>query len=428
MPQDNYALAEPFDSGVVKLIEELRAYAHEHPAATSATLALEGILDRLIDQALRSGTAADGDLPAISSLEQLATIFPDSPKPWLYLSKLSVDRGDHQRGLQCAESGLQVEPSHPGLTFNRALCLLHMDNSQAAIDEFRRYIELEPGNPWAYNNIGDAYRRMKVYDLAENYLQLAIEHDRKFAPAHRNLALLYLDQRAWRQCIYHAQAAARLGPFDNELHLTLGDAHMGLGDPRNALSHLIWATLVDKGFVEAYETMSAAYADLRMFELSRAAAREALRLNPQSWMAQANIGYSYSKEGLFNEAVEPLLEALERGPDEEGEYKILWQLGWAYLWLGENGKALEYTELAVQRKEYPDLILLFNRGLVLAAQGNWETSDHAYAAAETRARAMDKPSVILEAIADAKELISKKGLKVKSGSRLAWLLEGMLES
>jgi len=47
--------------------------------------------------------------------------------------------------------------------------------------------------------------------------------------------------------------------------------------------------------------MSCAYADLGMHELAAAAAKEALRVNPNSWMALANIGYTESMRGKYVE-------------------------------------------------------------------------------------------------------------------------------
>ena len=76
---------------------------------------------------------------------------------------------------------------------NQGLALLAAGQNDTAIEAFKHYLELEPDNPWAYNNIGDAYRTIGLYDQAENYLKLAIHKDHRFGPAHYNLAMLYMD-------------------------------------------------------------------------------------------------------------------------------------------------------------------------------------------------------------------------------------------
>ena len=396
---------------VEKAVKEIHDYAKKHPGTVAASTALDGILDHLIQEILRSKTDEGENKMTIRLLEELTTIFPKSPLPWLHLSKVCIDMDKDQEALGFAEAGLKVDPSCPDLIFNRALCLQNTGRLREAIAEFRRYIKSNPDNPWAYNNIGDAYRSLRRYDQAERYLNMAIRYDNKFVPAYRNLALLYMDQKDWANCVRCAKIAEELGPPDKEIQLALGDAYMGLRDPEAALRHLVEATLINKYFVEAYETMSVAYADLRRYEFSIVAAKEALKWRPDNWMALANIAYSYSKQGRFADAIEFQLKALKHAPDQEKRYKLCWNLGWNYFLTDEYDKALEFTDAAIRIKEFPDISLYFNRGLILFAQGKLHKAEAVYSKAGNRARKLGNSQAILEGVRDFKDFISKKGIK-----------------
>jgi tetratricopeptide (TPR) repeat protein len=211
------------------------------------------------------------------------------------------------------------------------------------------------------------------------------------------------------------------------VQLALGDGYMGLGEPKSALQHLVKATLVDKDFAEAYETMSCTYADLGMYELAIAAGQEALRLNPNSWMAPANMGYAEEKRGRFAEAIKYQHESLRRNPDPEGTYKLCWGLGWNYLQTDQYSKALKFTERAIRLKEPPDAILSFNKGLILFAQGKAAEAYKVYHQAIGKACNSDNYRAILEGIKDLSDFVAKRGIQVDQESPFLELLRGQFD-
>jgi tetratricopeptide (TPR) repeat protein len=131
-------------------------------------------------------------------------------------------------------------------------------------------------------------------------------------------------------------------------------------------------------------------------------------------------------EGLnaVDDAVHFLLEALQRNPDEDGQYTLCWEVGWTYLQNGAYAPALEYTDRAIHMKEFADLELSFNEGMILLAQGNLQEAEAVYDRAFARARALDNYGAIQEAVREANDFISQRGLQLDRGSRLFKLLQG----
>jgi len=419
------APAPHIDPPVIQAVHNLRGYLQGHPDAHTTKVALDGIVHRLIGDILASWKAGTSDLTfAVAHLEEVAALVPDNPDPLIELSKLCVDHGDHQAALRHADAGLELNPDSPELLMNQGLALLAAGQNDAAIGSFKHYLELDPDNPWAYNNLGDAYRTIGLYDQAENYLKLAIHKDHRFGPAHYNLAMLYMDQADWPRCLHAARTAVRFEPNNPNVHLALADAYMGLEEPQSALNHAVIATLLDRRFVEAYETLASAYLALDMYELSVAAARETLKLKPDSWRALGTIGRCRAEQGDHAEGIRYLLEALQQDPDVDGPYTLSWELGWTYYQTGEYDLALEYIDRAIQVKEFPDLGLSFARGLILLAQGKVQEAEEVYDRTLARARALDDFGAIRDALREANDFISAKGLQLDPDSRLFKLLHG----
>jgi tetratricopeptide (TPR) repeat protein len=233
-----------------------------------------------------------------------------------------------------------------------------------------------------------------------------------------------MDMKDWARCAHYAQIAEKHNPSDKEIQFALGSAYMGLGEYQLALNHYVIATLIDRDFFEAYESMSCAYADLGMYELSVAAAYEALILHPKSWRALANIGYCYTKQERFGEAIRYEEEALKLAPDDEKRYNLCWDLGWNYFKIDRYLEALEYTEQAIKLKESPSISLFFNKGLILLAQGKEAEADVICNDAIEKACSLENPKVILEAKKDIDDFIAKKGIEIDEESYWFKLLKG----
>jgi len=411
----------PIAPAVLQVIAELREQLAAHPDSPGARLALDGILVHFIQDA-RADEEQEGSL-TIPRLEQLAALFPESPLTYLHLSQVSLHRQDHGAARRYAERGLQIQPDHHDLLFNRALALYAMADYDAAIVGFEQALALDPLYVWSYSNIGDAYRLLDMYDQAEQYLRRALELESDFAPALHNLSLLYHDREDWPGCIHYGLLALRHDPRNKEVHLAVGEACLSLKEWEAGLQHLAAATLADPDFVDAYESMSAAYANLAMYELSIGAAREALKRDPTSWMALANLGYAYARQGMFDRAVQAYEDALARLSDPDQRYKLYWELGWNAFLADQYDLALSYTGQAIDMRELPDLILFFNKGLILLALGRAQEANAVYTQAMHRAGVQQSHDVLAEAQGDLQAYLARTGQQVQPASAMARLLE-----
>ncbi len=420
--EDRSQVISSIDGHFLDVVADLREHLRSNPQDRVTAVALDGLADALLGSILGQQTLVPNE-QTLRLLGIVGEAFNGHPRAMLLLSKAFIDRGDHEKALDYASRGLSNEPENPDLLFNHALCLLEVGQLEAGIPEFKQYIELEPNNPWAYNNIGTAYRSMGYFDTAEEYFQLAIKHDERFGPAYYNMAMLCMDQADWARCAHFASIAERFDPMDKNIQLALGDAFEGLEMHETAVQHLVKATLIDKTFVEAFETLASAYADLGMLDLAIAAGQQALALNQDSWMALANIGYAHTRAGDYESAIDYQLRALEKEPDSSGQYHLFWELGWDYFCEGQYDKAEDFTKRALQAREYPDVMLRFNLGLILLAKEKMVEATEAYREAIRYADSIPDGSIAMQAFNELREFLGEHHVTLEEDSDLAKLLK-----
>lgn len=120
--------------------------------------------------------------------------------------------------------------------------LLYMDHYEfePAIADYKKALELEPDNLYAYNNIGYALRIQGRYEEAVPYFKQAIERmeDEHTLLPFMNLARTYEAMQQWQDAIETLkQAAAEFG-VERRVYLAMSDYYMVLGEVDRALKTL----------------------------------------------------------------------------------------------------------------------------------------------------------------------------------------------
>ena len=396
-------------------LEFVQQHAQENAEDQSVRMFLDGGIEKLLAGIYRQEDQdGDGKL-TIELLEALIEILPKSPDLYRELVKTHMRAGDHKSAARYALKALDFAPNDTDLRFDLALCHTELGRHEMAIMEFYRYLESVKDYPWAYNNIGCCYRDLGQRDKAEQFLMMALSIDETFAPAYHNLAMLYHDGDEWEKCAYWANLGVRSNPSEKNLHLVLGEALMGLRNYKAGLEHLVTATLIDRDFLEAYESMPVAHIELGMYELAIGAAREALRLDPESKMAYEYWGRALSKQGKsqqaarkFEKAIELAKASLRTEQDPLARYSRCWEIGWSSFMTDQYDQALEFTKKALVLASKPEPELHFNKGLILAAQGQEEQSEAAYQEGLRMATIHNSRRAIGRAVGDIEEFVSTR--------------------
>ncbi|MBP6821143.1 MAG: tetratricopeptide repeat protein, partial [Acidobacteria bacterium] len=141
----------------------LDAYAEHPTAANRHALGKYYLADKQFDKAIEQFNAALKETPTVAELHNdLGAALLEKSK----LEKRSNQPGDSLQhmaaSLESIEQALKLQPNYPAAVFNRALCLQEMYLPRQAIEEWKKYLQLDGKSPWA----DEARRRLAELEKA----------------------------------------------------------------------------------------------------------------------------------------------------------------------------------------------------------------------------------------------------------------------
>ncbi len=182
-------------------------------------------------------TRAQGDLmSAAAQWNDVAQAFPDDAESRAQLAELARLTGDHDRAQEQARQALIRDPKN--LDAYKTLIRSNLDRKQYAMAELVgvRALKISTTDPDLYLAIGDTQLAKGGVDKAAAQYQKAIEASAGFVPARLALAKLALKDEDFGAAEKHLSRAVADGGGSAEVHLDLGVAYRGLGQPDKALA------------------------------------------------------------------------------------------------------------------------------------------------------------------------------------------------
>ncbi len=181
-------------------------------------------------------TRAQGDLTsAIAQWNDIARAFPDDAGSRAQLAELYRLSGDHDRALELARQALIRDPKN--LDAYKTMLRSNLDRKQYAMAELVgvRALKISTTDPDLYLALGDVQLARGAMDKAAAQYQKALEANAGFVPARLALAQLALRDEDFAAAEKQLSRAVADGGGTAEVHLDLGVAYRGLGQPDKAL-------------------------------------------------------------------------------------------------------------------------------------------------------------------------------------------------
>lgn len=152
----------------------LDAITESPTAANKHALGKYYLAKKSFDEAIEQFNAALKDTP--SSMSNAAELHNDLGAA--LLEKAKYEKRNNQPGdslqhlaaaLEALQQALKLEPHSPAVIFNRALCLQEMYLPRQAIEEWKKYLQLDPKSAWA----DEARRRLAELEKAPSNISLS---------------------------------------------------------------------------------------------------------------------------------------------------------------------------------------------------------------------------------------------------------------
>ncbi len=145
---------------------------------------------------------------------------------------------------------------------------------------WRANLAARPGNPRAYNFLGNSLSRSRRPAEAERVFRAGLEVDHTYSPAHYNLALLLQGQGRLEEAARHYRTAVRHRPEFAESLNNLGVVLLELGRTEEGLEAWKESIRIEPGDPAPYFNLAKALAELGRIEEARIFLAGVLELRP----------------------------------------------------------------------------------------------------------------------------------------------------
>ena len=254
----------------------------------------------------------------------------------------------------------------------RFVQLYESDQKEAALNDIRKAIKLEPDEAVLHFNLGITYHFQQDYSLATAAYQKAIEIDPNLHEAWNNLGNTYYPQQEYALAIAAYQKAIDISSEYNEAWNNLGNIYYSQLNYSSAISAYQKAIEIEPGYQEAWYNLGNAYDSQQKYDLSIAAYQKAIEIKPNDHAACFNLGATYFNQKEYNLAIAAHQKAIEIKPD----YHEAWfNLGNTYDSQKEYALAMDaYHKAIVIKPDYCDA--LYNLACTYALLNRKEEALH----------------------------------------------------
>jgi tetratricopeptide (TPR) repeat protein len=220
--------------------------------------------------------------------------------------------------------------------FSKARLLDEQGQSNQAIEEYKKALEIDPGNSLIYSEIAESYLRNRRVRDAVDAAQKAIQLDANNIEAHKLLSTVYvqvlgnanqqpISQETIDNAIHEFEEIVRLDPTESQAYLMLGRLYQIKNEPQKA------AEIYDK-FLGLEPGSEEGISALARLQIDNGNNEEAVRLlekflesNPDSADVLETLGQAHLNLEHFDKAVEAYRKVLATDPDNVDLKKALAQ-------------------------------------------------------------------------------------------------------
>jgi tetratricopeptide (TPR) repeat protein len=301
----------------------------------------------------------------ISTIKNDLETNPSDANSYFLLGSVYLDIGDYNSAIEALRKCLSLNRQYYKARVALASAYKSLGQEESAISEYLSLAQSSP-SPMLQNVIGVSYYEHGDVASAIDHFKKALDENRSYEPARRNLYSVYLNNgnelinsKTYDEAIKLLQDGLKIFPDKPEILNTLGVAYSETGRFEEALALYNQAILINPGFTNAknnmascYNNLGVKYANLGRWEEANNAYKKASELSPGIEGPKKNISALYWNQALRfvnsgndKEAVSAYLEFLKREPNSRDGYN---NLGAAYSRLKENQSAINALECAFQ--------------------------------------------------------------------------------
>jgi len=177
-----------------------------------------------------------------------------------------------------------------GVLYSNQIDLSSEDlDSQIDIKLYRTAIRIKPTFAKAFNNLGIAYQRRRLYDLAIAQYKRAILLDSKLSAPYSNLGNVYYLKGEYVKAIENLKKALKLKKNNPYTHYAIGLVYYYKKDYPEAVKHFRRAARLNREYAEPHNLLGMVYFQQGKYEEAILEAQKALQIDPHLTQAKLNL-------------------------------------------------------------------------------------------------------------------------------------------
>lgn len=256
---------------------------------------------------------------ARAAYDRVLELCPECLQTWTNIAETIAQQGKPEEAKAIYDRLLAADGTNLFAANNLAVRLSDSKNRadhERAVALLRHVLELAPGFPAAWNNLGNAYKRLGDNDLALEAYSRAIELVPQYFDAYRNRGILLSKTGEHEKAIESFRAGLVFSPDNPDILYDLGLAYSRSRKLEDAVRTYRRTVEVNPKDARAWNNMGNDLLDLGKLDEAERALHSALGVNPRHALAINNLGALEKRRGNWKGAIQYYSQALELEPDK----------------------------------------------------------------------------------------------------------------
>ena len=290
--------------------------------------------------------------------QEILKKYPDQPDALQFLGLIAHNKNDSQTAINLFRKAISINPFSIDYYVNLGTIYKQLGRLRDALECYQTALQLQPDNAETYNNLGNIYKEQGRMELAKEAFEKAISIKPGFSRALNNIGLTFQSDNHLDDAEKYYRKALNAEPEYVEAHNNLGNVLMATGKPEEATECFQTALKLSPNYLQAHFNLGNLYASRGNFKDAETYYRNSLNIKQDFFDALFNLGRILHRYGNLEEALELLLKAQTLRPQSPAIYH---QTGQVLYDLNRHNEAIDSYNKAIRLK--PDFAdAYYNQG------------------------------------------------------------------